>query len=399
MAHKVAPSGESRRRPGGRAAAVLSLLTVAAAAAVLIASAAPAVGHAPVPSRSPGPRIAALHGGLGAKVDTRRIVESRATMAGQVAVVSTSSGSSWASTSPGALALQVVGPAGAVAPDERAALTSGVPVFPARDMVGPYGPDGQLKLAPTLVMTSYTVQAGDTLYTIAAHFGLHYATLWWANKLSDPRTLHIGQVLRVPPVDGVVYTVKRGDTLESIAAQFHVSAADIVEFDALMGDEVPVGEQIMVPDGTGPKLPSSSTASTTSTSSSSSSSSTHGTLLWPVPGGWISQYYHASHPALDIAAPKGTRILAAKAGTVIFAGWKNNGGGYQVWIKHAGNLSTGYYHMEKVGVHAGQHVAAGQIIGWVGMTGWATGPHCHFEVWIGPMWNGGRRVNPLLYVR
>jgi murein DD-endopeptidase MepM/ murein hydrolase activator NlpD len=116
-----------------------------------------------------------------------------------------------------------------------------------------------------------------------------------------------------------------------------------------------------------------------------------------VPGGWISQNYHSSHPAIDIAAPEGTRVLAAAAGTVIFAGWNNNGGGYQVWIAHGSGLFTTYNHMSAVLVSVGQHVGRAQQVGRVGMTGNATGPHLHFEVWHGMVWGDGVRVNPLPY--
>ena len=61
------------------------------------------------------------------------------------------------------------------------------------------------------------------------------------------------------------------------------------------------------------------------------------------------------------------------------------------------NVYTGYHHMSGVSVATGERVARGQRIGAVGMTGNATGPHCHFEIWIGPIWAGGHRVNPLTY--
>jgi murein DD-endopeptidase MepM/ murein hydrolase activator NlpD len=83
---------------------------------------------------------------------------------------------------------------------------------------------------------------------------------------------------------------------------------------------------------------------------------------------------------------------------VIFAGWKNNGGGYQVWIAHGSGLYTTYNHMSGVSVGRGAHVGRGQRVGRVGCTGWCTGPHLHYEVWQGPIWNGGSRVNPLKYV-
>lgn len=120
---------------------------------------------------------------------------------------------------------------------------------------------------------------------------------------------------------------------------------------------------------------------------------TNGVLLWPVPGGTITQYYHAGHLALDIAAPAGSTIVAAKAGTVTWSGWRNNGGGNVIVIDHGGGLQTVYNHLSALWVSAGQYVAAGQGIGAVGMTGMATGPHCHFEVIV-----NGVIDNPLRYL-
>ena len=123
-------------------------------------------------------------------------------------------------------------------------------------------------------------------------------------------------------------------------------------------------------------------------------------MVWPVVGGnnYISQYYHYGHYGLDIAADYGSRVRAAAGGTVIFAGWKSNGGGYQVWIAHGSGLYTTYNHMSGVSVGRGQSVGRGEQVGRVGQSGNATGPHLHFEVWKGPIWDGGTRVNPLGYL-
>ena len=125
-----------------------------------------------------------------------------------------------------------------------------------------------------------------------------------------------------------------------------------------------------------------------------------GSWAWPVVGGgnYISQYFHYGHYGVDIAADYGTPIVAPVAGHVIFAGWKSNGGGYQVWIQLGNGLYTAQYHMSAVTVSAGMDVAKGQRVGRIGMTGWASGPHCHFEVWVGYPWESGSyRVNPLRY--
>jgi murein DD-endopeptidase MepM/ murein hydrolase activator NlpD len=127
---------------------------------------------------------------------------------------------------------------------------------------------------------------------------------------------------------------------------------------------------------------------------------TGGQFRWPVVGGgnYISQYAHAGHMALDIAADYGSPVVAATGGRVVFAGWKNNGGGWQVWISHGGGMYTTYNHMSGLSVGNGQSVGRGQRVGRIGASGWATGPHLHFEVWLGGMpWAGGYQVNPLRY--
>jgi murein DD-endopeptidase MepM/ murein hydrolase activator NlpD len=118
-----------------------------------------------------------------------------------------------------------------------------------------------------------------------------------------------------------------------------------------------------------------------------------GQLLWPVPGGVITQYYSSYHKALDIAAPAGSKVIASAAGTVTWAGWKNNGGGLVVAINHGNGIVTIYNHLGSIAVAAGAAVAAGQRIAAVGCTGVCTGPHVHFEVIV-----GGVIVNPLRYL-
>ena len=85
------------------------------------------------------------------------------------------------------------------------------------------------------------------------------------------------------------------------------------------------------------------------------------------------------HKGVDYGAPTGTAIRAIGDGTVEFAGWQN-GYGNVVEIKHSAQRSTLYAHMSRVDVTRGARVEQGQHIGAVGSTGWATGPHLHFEV-------------------
>lgn len=97
-----------------------------------------------------------------------------------------------------------------------------------------------------------------------------------------------------------------------------------------------------------------------------------------------------AHKGVDYAARTGTPILAAGDGRVEFAGWKN-GYGKTVIINHGQGRSTLYGHMSSFGKYrSGQHVPQGAVIGRVGSTGLATGPHLHYEFRV-----GGKQVNPL----
>ena len=91
------------------------------------------------------------------------------------------------------------------------------------------------------------------------------------------------------------------------------------------------------------------------------------------------------------AGPQGTPIHAAGDGVVASAGWGYDGS-LSVLIGHSGNFATFYGHMSRLAVHGGQRVHRGQIIGYMGQTGNATGPHLHFEVQ-----RNGTPVNPRAY--
>src|SRR5204862_8080728 len=86
------------------------------------------------------------------------------------------------------------------------------------------------------------------------------------------------------------------------------------------------------------------------------------------------------HPGLDFPAPTGTRVTAAGRGRVVFAGWDSGGYGNLVVIEHPQGVRSMYAHLSRIGVRSGQSVVAGSIVGAVGATGFATGPHLHFEV-------------------
>lgn len=97
-----------------------------------------------------------------------------------------------------------------------------------------------------------------------------------------------------------------------------------------------------------------------------------------------------AHTGVDYAAPTGTPVMSIGDGTVLSAGWGNGGAGNMVKIRHNSVYTTAYLHLSKMAVKAGQRVSQGQVIGYVGMTGTATGPHLDFRVW-----KNGSPVNPL----
>ena len=127
-----------------------------------------------------------------------------------------------------------------------------------------------------------------------------------------------------------------------------------------------------------------------------------GSLVWPCPSysRISSQYGYRTHPisgtrklhkGLDIAASSGNPVIAAASGTVVKSYFSSSYGNYVV-ISHGGGLMTAYAHMTRRLVSAWQTVAAGQQVGTVGSTGNSTGPHLHFEVYV-----GGSTTNPMNY--
>lgn len=99
------------------------------------------------------------------------------------------------------------------------------------------------------------------------------------------------------------------------------------------------------------------------------------------------------HNGVDYGAPTGTAVRSVGDGVVEVAGWQN-GFGNVVQIRHSGDRSTVYAHLSRIDVKKGQRIEQGQRVGAVGMTGWATGPHLHFEFRV-----GGRHMDPRVIAR
>jgi murein DD-endopeptidase MepM/ murein hydrolase activator NlpD len=138
----------------------------------------------------------------------------------------------------------------------------------------------------------------------------------------------------------------------------------------------------------------SSAINSTPSSAASSSPSSSG-LIWPASGPITSPYgmrWGSLHPGIDIGAGTGTPINAAASGRVIVAGYSGGYGNLTV-IDHGNGIATAYAHQSSLAASAGQQVGQGQVIGYVGSTGFSTGPHLHFEVRV-----NGSPVDPLGYL-
>ena len=256
---------------------------------------------------------------------------------------------------------------------------------------------------PRRGVIQYTVQAGDTLFGIAAIYGLNPETVLWANydALQDnPHFLKPGMVLNIPPVNGIVYTVKGGDTVQSIAEQYKATAdaiyVDGYEWNQLKPSQQPqVGASLIIPGGSREfkswsvtqvaSIGPSASAGGGQTNSGFCPSSAGGlvgtgTFIWPADKHWLSGNPYANwHPGIDIAANLGDPIYAADNGVVIYAGWNTWGYGNLVVIDHGNGWQTYYAHNSAIYVGCGQNVFKGNIISAAGSTGRSTGPHLHFE--------------------
>jgi len=249
-------------------------------------------------------------------------------------------------------------------------------------------------------VTSYLVQAGDTIYDIAAQFGLDPNTLVWSNRegINDaPWLIQPGLELFVLPVDGVYHTVRAGESMASIAGEYGIEPAVLYnEWNGLEDGEQPhEGQLLVVPGGQGeevdwtppPLYPSPGPAGLSYGICRGTAVSGPGGNGWftyptgsPRVSGW---YFHdprnPTHIGLDYACHLGDPLYAADNGVVTIAGW-NGGYGILVEINHGNGFITRYGHFSELAVGCGQSVYQGSLLGYCGSTGWSSGPHLHFEI-------------------
>jgi len=126
-----------------------------------------------------------------------------------------------------------------------------------------------------------------------------------------------------------------------------------------------------------------------------------GWLKWPVSGTITSGYgwrthpiynYRSFHTGIDIGAPSGATVKAARHGEVVYTGY-NGAYGLVVIIDHGNAVATLYAHLSQTYVRTGENVSTLESVGAVGSTGWSTGPHLHFEVRV-----NGEHQNPMIWL-
>lgn len=262
-------------------------------------------------------------------------------------------------------------------------------------------------------LITYTVEAGDSVFSIAKQHKLEPETILWANEdlLQDnPNELSVGQNLKIPAVDGVIYKWKTNDTVESIARKFKTTPEAILTWPDndldLVDPVIASGTMIMVPGGSRELrtwvVPTYWRANSGATRGIESQCDTSGgtaygsgTFIWPAASRLVSgNDYWSGHLGLDIGAAMGAPIYAADSGVVVYAGGIDGGYGLMVMIDHGNGFHTLYAHLSSILVRCGQNVSQGSTIAMSGSTGNSTGPHLHFELRF-----MGAFVNPRDYLR
>ena len=268
---------------------------------------------------------------------------------------------------------------------------------------------------PQPAFTTYTIQPGDTVSSIATSFGIDQNYILWNNPLvrEDPDYLLIGANILIPSVNGLVYTVTLGDTLGDIAAYYQTDVQSITAFgpnNLASPDDVIEGMVLVLPGAVPPPPapppepepeavvvpdpePAYDPPAAPSYDPPAAAAYTSSGFSWPFYGP-ISTYFSGYHRGIDIDGfgNYGATIAAAADGVVVLAAYQDWGYGYHVIIEHSDGSRTLYAHLSDIWVGQGQYVGQGQGVGALGSTGYSTGAHLHFEIHI------GGPVDPLGYL-
>jgi murein DD-endopeptidase MepM/ murein hydrolase activator NlpD len=206
----------------------------------------------------------------------------------------------------------------------------------------------------------------------------------------------------VPAPKGPTHVVASGDNLWTIARRHSADLASILRWNEDVDpDRLVAGQRILVPGGATMKAlpqparvtPRTASVQPASADGPAASQAQAGEHLWPLEiRGTLTRRFSSAHPGIDIAAPQGARVRAIAGGTVVWSGWKDNGGGYVVEIDHPNGMRSTYNHNSNLTVDRGDRVDQGDTIALVGSTGWSTGPHLDLRISM-----GGRLVDPLRF--
>ena len=262
---------------------------------------------------------------------------------------------------------------------------------------------------------SYTVQNGDTIWSIAQKNGLTVKELCEMNTgftangengLTQNSKILPGDALtvvreeetlevRITKVESweeeIAYTTETTKSNELNSGTKRVTQKGENGIRTVTAQRVydangnQLSQQILSTVVTKEPVTEKVTVGTKKVSSGASYITGRGQFIWPVPGyRYCSRWYGGSHKGVDICAAAGTPIYASAGGTVTKAGYNRagagNGYGNSIIINHGNGYTTVYAHCLSLVVHAGQSVKQGQLIGYVGSTGRSSGNHCHFEI-------------------
>ncbi|WP_405527817.1 LysM peptidoglycan-binding domain-containing M23 family metallopeptidase [Streptomyces avidinii] len=298
--------------------------------------------------------------------------------------LSLSRGFAVAGTGGAALALPLIGAAGAHAAGAPAAAPAVAPaVAPQVPVALRTAPVAAVQAAPSV----YTVVPGDYLSKIAAerHLSGGWEQLYADNREavgSNPSLIHPGLKL----------------TLGGAGKAAAAPAAPEAEAKPTR-QAAPKQERKQAPKA----APAQREAAAEAPAEAPAAPQSAAGFVAPVSGGISTQYKVAGsmwssgyHTGVDFIASSGTSVKAVGAGTVVSAGWSGSYGN-EVVIRHADGKYSQYAHLSQLSVSSGQSVTAGQSIGLSGSTGNSTGPHLHFEIRTTPSY--GSDLDPIAYLR
>jgi len=245
-----------------------------------------------------------------------------------------------------------------------------------------------------LEVLQYTVQAGDTPWSIAEKFDLEPESILWANDglSAEAGNLAVGVTLNIPPVDGVVHVVREGDTFGRLELLHGTPVETILDFLGngfdLSEPRMEPGMKVIVPGGRsqvlwqepGPRVVAGLGRRSPGLYSGPLVYIGTGVFTWPVSPVRITQSYWSGHPAIDIDTYNRQPVFAADSGTAIFSGWDATGYGNLLIVDHGNGYWTYYAHNEANLVGVGEGVLQGQQIAESGSTGNSTGDHLDFRI-------------------